>query len=306
MRPSDLAEATAVRKLAHAPGWYVAELNDDWSYLSPSGGVLMTVAMRAMAAELGDPSYRPTSATTLFCSPVPAGKLEVRVEVLRQGNAAAQLRAELSSTDRPGPGLEVSATFARDRRGPDSYGIEPPDAPAPDRGVAAGRAISSDARPMMRPFFENLDIKLAIGEPLWLDAWSAGEARMAFWYRYLVPQRDAAGRFDPLAIPPIADTMPSALVRKLGPDHPRFYAPSLDLTVHFLDPSEAEWFLVDVRCRRARVGYATANADIWDDAGKLVATATQTMMLRSRPKALDAKPPQPAEAAGTAPSPEHK
>ena len=106
---------------------------------------------------------------------------------------------------------------------------------------------------------------------------------MAFWYRYRVPQTDGQGCFDPLAIPPIADTMPSSMVRKLGPEHERFYAPSLDLTVHFLDPSKADWFLVDARCQRALSGFATASADIWDLQGQLVARATQTMILRRRP-----------------------
>jgi acyl-coenzyme A thioesterase PaaI-like protein len=81
-----------------------ADLPHAWDFRTPSGGVLMTVAMRAMQAELDDPALRPISANTHFCSPVPAGPLEVRVEVLRRGNVAAQVRAALSSTTMPGPG----------------------------------------------------------------------------------------------------------------------------------------------------------------------------------------------------------
>ena len=93
MEASDLARDTAVTRLASAPGWYTAELSDAWDFRTPSGGVLMTVAMRAMQAELADPGFRPVSANTHFCSPVPAGPLEIRVEVLRHGGAAAQVRA---------------------------------------------------------------------------------------------------------------------------------------------------------------------------------------------------------------------
>ena len=76
-----------------------------------------------------------------------------------------------------------------------------------------------------------MQVGLALGAPLWQDAgWQGGEARFACWYRYRVPQKDAGGLLDPLAIPPIADTMPSALANKLGPDQP-FFAPSLDLTL---------------------------------------------------------------------------
>ena len=295
MPPSHLAEATRVTRVERAPGWYTADLPDDWSYLTPSGGVLMTVAMRAMMAELGDEGFVPVSATTVFMSRVPAGPLEIRVEVLRRGNAACQVRAALSSTATPEPGLEVSATFARRRRGPDAYGRSMPEVPEPAACEDAGdRAIMSDPtqRRPIRPFFENLDMRLAIGAPVWRRDWEQGEARMAFWYRYRVSQRDATGVIDPLAIPPIADTMPSALARRLGPDHPRFFAPSLDLTVHFLDPGTTDWYLVDVRCPRARDGYASAHADIWDATGRLVAFATQTMMLRNRPKR---RAPEPSE-----------
>lgn len=277
MPPSDLAAATAVHKQGDR---YIADLPDDWSYRAPSGGVLMTVAMRAMRAELADDAMLPVSATTLFCSPVPSGPLAIDVHVLRRGMAASQVRAALTSAVAPGPGLEVSGTFARERPGPQALGVAMPDVPSPAQCEPAGeRMRSSSGRP--RPFFANLDIRLALGAAFW-DEWQAGEARQAYWYRYHVPQR-RDGRFDPLAVPPIADTMPSALARKLGPAEARFFAPSLDLTVHFLDPSEAEWFLVDVRCQRARAGYATADAEIWDEHGKLVAHASQTMMIRRRP-----------------------
>lgn len=280
MRPSDLARATAVSKLGPAPGWYVAELPDDWSYVTPSGGVLMTMAMRAMAEELGDASYRPVGATTLFCSPVPAGPLEIRVEVLRRGGAAAQVRAALSSTRRPGPGLEVSATFARARSGPSARGLVAPPLPRPGACPDAGNAPRLAYGRPPRPFFENFDMRLAHGAPIWQpDGWTASDARWAAWYRYRIPQLAADGLLDPFAIPPIADTMPGALSNRLGPGEP-FFAPSLDLTVHFLEPTAGEWLLVDARCPLARSGYATADVDVWDEDGRLVARATQTMMLR--------------------------
>ena len=84
----DLAADTAVTKLRVAPGWYTANVPPHWNFRTPSGGVLMTVAMRAMAEELGDPQLRPISANTHFCSPVPAGPLEVRVEVFNIFNRA--------------------------------------------------------------------------------------------------------------------------------------------------------------------------------------------------------------------------
>ena len=282
----DLARDTAVTRLPAAPGWYTAELGDEWNFRTPSGGVLMTVAMRAMMEELGDDDLRPLSANTHFCSPVPAGPLEVRVEVLRHGRAAAQLRAQLSSTVVPGPGLEVSATFARRR----TASVDMLDATFPSIAkpndlppMTELKDIAGSERPA---FFDNLDSRLAVGEPWWTDGWQPGRARLARWFRYLTPQRLADGRLDPFALPPIADTMPPSLIQKLGPDHPPFFAPSLDLTLHFFEDTGAEWLLTDVHALWARSGYATANVEIWDIEGRFIAFATQMMFLRSGPPQL--------------------
>lgn len=287
MSSNDLARDTAVTRLAAAPGWYTADLPSAWNFMTPSGGVLMTVAMRAMQAELNDPALRPVSANTHFCSPVPAGPLEIRVEVLRHGNLAAQLRAQLSSTTVPGPGLEVSATFGRDRDGLDVVDAAVPAVPPP---LDCERIEARNAGSFRPPFLENFDWRLGRGAPWWTTGWEPGPARMARWFRYLTPQHLPDGRYDPLAIPPIADTMPPALFQKLGPGSPSFHAPSLDLTIHFLDDTTSEWLLTDVHVRRARAGYASADCEIWDDGGRLVAFATQTMILRKRPQQLPGVP----------------
>jgi hypothetical protein len=269
---------TAVQRLSAAPGWYTANLSDDWSFHTPSGGVLMTVALSAMREELADPGLLPVSANTLFCSPVPSGPLEIRVEVIRKGGAAAQLRAALSSTSVPGPGLEVSATFAREREGPDYT-----DLPIPDVIPLESASPMPEDR---HPFFHNLESRLAFGTRWWEPGWKAGPARYGRWVRYLVPQKRSDGTIDPFSIPPIVDLMPGAVMMKLGPDAPRFLAPSLDLTVHFLDRTTSDWLLTAVHAPKARAGYATADVDVFDPEGRLMATATQTMMLRKRPASL--------------------
>ena len=222
--PRDLARDSAVSRIRVAPGWYTAELPPDWNFATPSGGVLMTVAMRAMAEELADPDLRPLSANTHFCSPVPAGPLEIRVEILRHGNAAAQIRAQLSSTIMPGPGLEVSATFGRTRESIDMIDVVPPDLPSADEAPAIGPATPSDD-PDLPQFMLNFDSRLARGNAWWRDGWEPGEARLSRWFRYKVPQRCRDGNFDPFALPPIADTMPPAIIQKLGPHHPPGRAP---------------------------------------------------------------------------------
>lgn len=285
----DLAVDAAVTALDAAPGWYTAELPPSWNFRTPSGGVLMSVALRAMRAELGDPEFPLVSATTLFCSPVPHGPLEIRVEILRKGGAAAQLRAALSSTELPGPGLEVSATFARRRSGPEHVGARFPDVPMPEQ--AASLSADAPGNPhSYYPFFANFECREGEGPRWWEPTWSAGPPHYSRWFRYHVPQRAAGGEVDPVALPPIADTMPPALISALGPTEGRMYAPSLDLTVHFLEPATTDWLLARSFARRAWSGYASADIELWSAERRLVAFGTQTMMLRTRPTR-----PQPKE-----------
>jgi acyl-CoA thioesterase len=109
--------------------------------------------------------------------------------------------------------------------------------------------------------------------------------------RYRIPQRDTAGRFDRLALPPLIDSMPSALHRAIGPGDYRFLAPSLDLTTYVIDDTAREWVLIAVTARRAKGGWGIADCDVWDDEGRYLAHGSQGMYLRGvagEPPVVDA------------------
>jgi acyl-CoA thioesterase len=85
--------------------------------------------------------------------------------------------------------------------------------------------------------------------------------------------------------------MPPALLQAIGPGDYRFYAPSCDLTIHCVDDTDREWVLVSIRARRARAGWAIGEAELWDDEGRLLGVAVQTMYvssLRGEPPVIDA------------------
>jgi acyl-CoA thioesterase len=276
---ADLAVDTAVTPDAQIAGRYHLALPDHWDYLMPSGGVIMTCALRAAEAHLADPSQRLASATTIFASPVPSGPLVADVHVIRRGSGASQLRVALRHqlARDPGPQLELVVTFCRERKGPDVIGTAFP-------------AVPHNPHTRWR-FYHQLDSKLAEGEAFWTHDFAAGPARYARWLRYKVPQRDRDGRLDRLALPPLVDTMPTALHRALGPGGYRFHAPSLDLTLYTVDDTEREWLLVSVVTRRARAGWAIADAEVWDEDGRFVAYAAQAMYIQSvagEPPIIDA------------------
>ncbi len=285
--PADLAADTRVSSLGESR--YQAHLPDSWDYLFPSGGVVHTAALRAAVAELGDESLALCSTTATFCSPVAAGPLELVVQVLRRGVATAQLSIDVRN---PGSelGARVTATFARERSGPDVRGAAMPAV----RSVADALPTDRPPPPVHYRFYDQLDCKIALGERSWVegrDEQAGRPARYARWFRYRVPQRTAGGRLDRLALPPVLDTMPTALARAIGPGSYRFYAPSLDLTAHFVDDTEREWLLLAAYVRRARAGVAIGEIEAWDDTGRLLAYGTQAMYLKTiagEPPVVDA------------------
>lgn len=293
--PADLAVDTAVRPDPQTPGRYHVLLPGNWDYLLPSGGAAMTCALRAAEAALGEPLLRLASATAIFCSPIHPGPLLVDVTILRRGGSTAQVRAWLRHAQPPpgdtdAYGLEVTATFCRDRRGPDVVAVSPPAVRSVADALPADDGAPNNPHARFR-FYQQIECRIGDGENYWATGLVAGPGRYARWMRYKVPQRDAQGRLDRLAVPPLIDTMPTALHRAIGPGAYRFYAPSLDLTTYFVDDTVREWLLVAVTLRRAHMGWAVADAEVWDDEGKLIAYGAQAMYLQNlagEPPVVDA------------------
>ena len=294
MSAADLGADTAVHRDPDVAGRYHLALPSSWDYVLPSGGVVLTCALRAAQAALGDPLLRLASTTAMFATPIHAGKLVADVHVVRRGGATAQVRITLrdavnQNEGEDNAGVEVLATWCRDRRGPDVRGAAFPAVAA----LADARSVDDGAggNPHARfAFYQQLETRIADGEPIWQSDWAPGPARYARWMRYRTPQRDPNG-FDRLALPPLIDTMPTALHRAIGPGGYRFFAPSLDLTVHAVDDTAREWLLVAVRLTRARMGWASAECEVWDDEGRFVAYGTQAMYVQGvagEPPVIDA------------------
>jgi acyl-CoA thioesterase len=130
------------------------------------------------------------------------------------------------------------------------------------------------------PIFANLETRLAYGANWWRSDFEPGPARVGRWIRYREPAVLADGRFDPLALPPVVDLMPPSMIQRLGPKFEPFFAPSLDLTVHFLADTTSEWLLYDTETRYAGDGYASAGVHVFDPSGALVGYATQMWIHR--------------------------
>lgn len=278
---ADLAADT--RPVPVGAGTYRVLLPDSWNFRNPSGGALMTAALRAAQLELAAPELRLRSATTIFTSVVDPGALDVEVRIIRRGAVAAQAHVALRNEGAK-DGLEVIATFARARsEGPTFVDVARPDV-RPPHETAAIKSPTPVKKRWVPNIFRQMEARLADGYQWEGEAWAPRPARIVRWVRHRVPQRLPDGTYDPLSLPPIVDAMPPSVIQRLGPGFTPFVAPSLDLTVHFLEPITSEWVLTDTHTRYAGDGYGSADCHVWDEAGHLVGYATQMWIFRKVPE----------------------
>lgn len=275
---STFADEVVVRPAGGA-GRYSATLGGGWNLRPlPQGGIVTALALRAMAAELGDDEQRLRTLHTVFAGQVADGSLDVDVTTLRRGRSMSHLRAEVRNEGAvPGTGHTTTAVFGRSREGFSFVDRERPDVPPPGE-CPSYRDPPPPGVPVWdpMPFWTRVEGRPAIGLAPW-DAESPRTTSMqACWYRFDEPPMLDDGTLDPAAAVALADTMPGAVGQRLGPQDRPWFGPSVDLTVHLLEPARTEWLLFVNRAHWAGDGYASVEADLWSDA-TLVAHATQTM-----------------------------
>jgi acyl-CoA thioesterase len=278
------SDATTVSPSEARPGRYHGAIDESWTLRPlPQGGIVAAVAVRAMAAELGDVGQRLRTSHTTFVAPVAVGPVEVDVEVLRRGRSMSHVRAELRN---PGAdhGHLTTAVFGSTRRGFEFTDLEPPDGFIPlSESPSFREPPPPGVEPFPPPLFwdQRLEGRGALGHAPWED-YTPGRAEHGTWYRLDEPPMRDDGTLDPLALIVYADTMPGAVGEKLGPG-PRqgWFGPSVDLTFHLLDECRSEWVFAHNRARYAGDGYASLDMALWDfgakgtQPGRLVAYATQ-------------------------------
>jgi acyl-CoA thioesterase len=275
-----ILDATAVRALPNGAGRYAASVTRDWDApVYPSGGMVATLALRAMQTELAQPHQALRSFSTMFVSTVNSARSRVGVERLRVGKRMSQLRADVRSPGSDAPGHVTTAAFGEAREGFDFSYSAAPDVGEPDE--YPGPAQPPPARPWFRSrFFDNLDVRRV----RMFHSFETELGRRTRGSDPLDPVSSAAaladGRIDPLCWPGIADTMPPGVAQYVGPGYPFFHAPSVDLTMRFFADTDEEWCLVRVMSHWASDGYASAEATLWDGRRKLIAHATQLMLVR--------------------------
>ncbi len=245
----------------------------------PQGGTVVATLGRAMGLELGDSDQQLRSLSAVFAGQVRHGPVEIDVQVLRRGRSMSQCSATLHT-----PGSEAGTTgvavFGAPRRGFAFTDIAPPEVPPPLEcpSFRDPPPVEFEGRAPFE-FWKQIEGRPAIGHAPWVEYEPSSSLR-ACWYRFDEPVRLDDGRWDPLALVALCDTMPGAVGERLGPRPEMWLPPSADFTVHVLDDARAEWILAVNRARHAGDGYASVDMELWDMEAavpKLVAYSTQIM-----------------------------
>lgn len=111
----------------------------------------------------------------------------------------------------------------------------------------------------------------ALGSRPWTGA-SGGTGRIAFWSKLTT-----GGTSSPAGLAWLADCVAAAIGPAVGE---LSRATSLDNTIRYAELVDSEWVLVDVHAAAARDGYAYGEVDLFAEDGTLLATGSQTCLVR--------------------------
>jgi acyl-CoA thioesterase len=257
-------EETAVVRLG--AGTYAAEIAEGWNLRPlPQGGIVTVLALRAMTEELAHPAQVVRTLHTTFVAQVADGPVRIEVETLREGRSMSHLRAEVKN---PGSshGHVTTAVFGATRDGFSFCDLDPPPAVPPPQLCPSFRdppPPGADEFEQMPFWATRVEGRAALGHAPW-DEYVPGRAETANWYRFDEPPLRDNGTLDPFALVVLVDTMPGAVGEKVGRQGRRWFAPSVDLTVHLFDECRSPWVLAHNRARHAGEGYASVEMSLWD------------------------------------------
>jgi acyl-CoA thioesterase II len=276
----DLAQDTAVEG---SDGRYRATLSRDWEIWGPNGGYVAAVALRAAGAASALP--RPATFAGHFLSVADFDVVDLEVTKLRAAKRAESLRVTMTQRKRPVFEALVWTTADGDGFRHDDAAMPSVPHPATLQTIEA-LATPEDLQQRHR-FWHNFEVR-----PIDWVPWSRRPRGAPVWREWLRfrPRPSCEDPFvDAARTLLLIDTMgwPAACQPHLGRED--FIAPSLDVYAQFHRPApEREWLLVDALAPIAEAGLIGAQARIWSEDGRLLASGGGQMFCRP------VRPPTPA------------
>lgn len=241
-----------------------------WIIRGPNGGYIAAILAKAAAATVDDPDRPLRSLTIHFLRPPQEGPAEVETAVERSGRTVTTVSARLVQ------GGKVQAIATAAHAVPREMGgfvhAEMPDVPPP----SACEPRERPSAPVGPTLHERYDQRFTIGPAPFSDEPRTREARTGGWIR-LKESRP----WDAAEIAAISDAWPPAVFASSEMPEGAGGVPTVDLTVHLLNPEAVTalapdaFVLVDFQTRAVQGGYLEEDGEIWSEDGVLLAQARQ-------------------------------
>jgi acyl-CoA thioesterase len=243
----------------------VPELTTPGNFLF--GGCGLGAALVALEAASGRPTVW---STAQYLSYAPTHSvLDITVTLAAEGSRVTQARAVGRVGDKEILTVNAALGLPVDL---DAEGVwdRPPEVPPPDE--CPPRRLPSL---LQASIFDQIDVRLAKGrsfEEISSGPMTPGEPNSALWAR--VP-----GHLEPSAatLAVLGDYVTGGISQPLGR---RTMSRSLDNTLRVVRLEPSEWVLCDIRIQALADGYGQGTAYLWSSAGRLLATASQSMSVR--------------------------
>ena len=252
---SRFATDTAVTPLGD--GRYAGHVDDGWLIQNPNGGYLAAILLRAVLAEVADPSRRPRSITLHFLRPGQVGPCEVAVTIERTGRGMSTATARFVQGGKDA--ILATVALGMDRDGPAVDHHPMPEVPGPDE------LPPREGGPPMA-FRERFRIRHGIGPQPFTRA---DRAVTGGWIRL-----DDDEPLDDVVLLMLCDSWPPAVfaVAELPVG-----VPTIDLTVHFRHrpPGVPDWALVRFQTTVVADGFLEEDGEVWSSDGRLLAQSRQ-------------------------------
>ena len=254
------AHATAVTP--DGAGRWSAIIPEGWDIFGKAnGGVLMTVAARAMAAAADWPD--PLTITAHYLSPVDAGPLTIDVEVVKAGRRLSTVTARVSQGDRAAVQLLGAFGDLTKMEGPDLITGVRPEFPRPDECLSTGSGFSP-------ALMSQIDVRLVPDDTGFGRGEPHGTATMRGWFRLLDNEP-----IDVFALLLGVDCYPPTI---FNTGLAAGWTPTVELTAHIRRRPVSEWLQCQFTSRYIFGGGLEEDAEIWDERG-LVAQARQLALV---------------------------
>lgn len=245
-----------------------------WDPSSLHGGPVGALVLRAGEAALaatGADAVTPVRLTLDLERPVPLAPLEVRTEIVRPGRKVQV--AEVTIHDEGGRRLARASILATRREAQDL----PAHRYAPDEDAPPGRETAPDREPWL-PMGDTVAFHNDATEHRYVRGGIVEIGPATDWIRLTVPVVSGED-VSPWQRTAAAADFVNGISGVLSPEHWTYINPDLTVTLHRLPVGE--WIAVDAVTRLDGSGVGTAEADLYDEAGR-IGRCVQTLLVQHR------------------------